>query len=422
MTAQFNRYLKLFPLAMLLLLTGCPPEDDEEDVVKPVKITVGVAVAEPATPAAPAIEPAVAYDGTRVHMVYCQDNSSGRRDIMYVQRVGGGAYTTPAPVFAASTVDSRTPAVCLDSTGTLHMVWAEGTTPNRDIYYATRTAGGVLSTPANLTVTADDEANPRVTVDSTGRVHVVWEGSTPPPSPTTAVFYRRTQGGIFVAATVLPKANGAQPAEMPDITVDEANRVYVVWSEQTGTARNIRMLRSDDNGANFGSTGNGFAFHGGVDLTQPRVRAGEDGTVFFTFIGQESGGDRGVYASYTRTGYTPASPTLLASSKTGGLRDPEIAVFQRTDDSYTIAIACNDGTGTGGEVIVFASHNDGVNYGKDPTILSQGNTQPTTNRGPAIAMDDNELVVCWEAQPPGGGVVRTWTSASTYEIPKKKKK
>lgn len=414
-----NRYLKLFPLALLMLLTGCPAEDDEEDEVKPVKITVGVAVAEPAAPAFPAIEPAIAYDGTRTHIVYCQDNGAGQRDIMYVQRVGGGAFTAPAAIFPASAGDSRTPGVFLDTAGTLHMVWAEGTSPNREIYYATRTSVGVVSTPANLSVSTDDEANPRVAVDSTGRVHVVWEGSTPPPSPTTAIFYRRTQGGIFVAATVLPKANGAQPAEMPDIGVDEANRVYVVWAEQTGTARNIRLLRSDDNGANFGSTGNGFAFHGGVDMTQPRVVGGEDGTVFFTFVGQAVNGDRGLYAGVTRTGYTPNGSILLLDSQTGGLRDPELSIFQRDNDEYTVAIVCNDGTGTGGEVVVFASHDSGENFFENPVSLSQGNTQPTTSRGPAIAMDDNELVACWEAQPPGGGVVRTWTSASTYTIPKK---
>jgi hypothetical protein len=401
------------------LLVACDHNKDEKEL-KPVEITPGIAVAQPTTGTDPAIEPAVAYDGTRVHLVYSQNNGAGRHDLMYVARVGAGPFSNPAPVFPASASDSRNTDVHLDANGTLHIVWEEGTSPNRDIWYATINASGSISTASNLSTTVDqDEANPRVHVDGNGRVHVVWEGSTPPPTPTTSIFYRRTQGSIFLATVTLPKApNSNQPAQMPDIATDAGGRIYAVWAEQNGPSRDIRMVRSDDGGMNFGtSQGQDFVVRGTVDMTSPRIVGGKDGEVFLCFVGQDTQGERAVYATYTRTGFSMAQPGQLASSKAGGLREPAIAAYKRNSGEHTVMIAWNDGTAAGGNIVVHASHDSGANYPKSPTNLSQGNTQPATNRRPAIAMDNNELVTAWEGQPQGGGVLKTWTSTSTYKLP-----
>lgn len=413
---KLERVLLLALIA--LCLAACGQDDDDEDELKPITITPGVAVEHPATPTAAAIEPAVVYDGTRTHLVYAQfDTVNARHDIMYTQKIGAGAFTAPATVFPASTADSRTPHTFLDSAGTLHIVWAEGTSPNREIYYATRNSVGTISTPTALTATAEDEANPRVHVDGIGRVHVVWEGSTTPPNPTTAIFYRRTQGSVFVNAVVLPKVGAAQPAEMPDICVDAGDRIYVVWAESDGTSRNVRFLRSDDGGANFGGVGAGFAAAGTFDMTHPRIEGGLDGEVFLTFIGQAPSNTRHLFATYTRSGGTFEQPQSLLTSDTAGLRDPEIAVFRRADDNFTIVIACHDGTAPGGNIVVKTSHDNGLNYPGDPVNLSQGNSQPATNRRPALSLDDNELVVTWMGEPQGGGIVRLFTSASDYTLP-----
>lgn len=413
-----RRNLLLF--ALPVLLAGCPAEDEGDDPkLKPVDITVATAVSEPQTPTNAAIEAAAAYDGTRVHLVYAQDDGSGDHDIMYTARVGAGSFAAPAPVFPASTGDSRLPHCHLDTSGTLHIVWQEGSSPNRDIWYATINSVGTISAPVNLTQSAEDEATPRVHADLSGRVHVVWQGIATTPSPSSAIFYRRTSAGLFLPAVILPKVNAGQAAEMPDITTDEAGRVYAIWAEQNGPSRDIRMLRSDDNGANFGapSGSSGFVASGGVDLTHPRIAGGKDGEVFLTFIGQDSQGDRAVFVTYTRSGYTMASLGQLASSSTGGLRELTIAAIDNGDDYYNVFVAYNDGGATGGNIMVHVSHDSGENYPGDGVDLSKNSTQPASNRRPTIAADDNELVAAWDAQPLGGGIVRVWQSTSSYELP-----
>lgn len=412
---KLERWLLFVLLA--LLISACPAEDEDDEEVKPIKITQGVAIPQPATPTNQAIEPAIAYDGTRTHMVYCQYDGTTRHDLMYTQRVGAGSFTTATAVFPASTAESRNPHIFLDGTGTLHIVWVEGISPNREIYYATRTAGGSLTTPTNMTNTSEDENNPRVHVDSASRIHVVWEGSTTPPNPTTAIFYRRTSGSVFLSAVILPKAMGNMPAEMPDLCTDQGDRIYVVWAESDGTSRNIRMVRSDDNGANFGGVGSGLAASGSVDMTQPRVEGGLDGEVFLAFVGQALNGDRALFATFTRTGGTFAAPGQLITSQTGGIRDPEIAVHRRPDDNFTVMLVCNDGGMTGGNILVKSSSDNASSWPGDPVNISQGNSQPSTNQRPVLDLDDNELIVTWFAQPQGGGTVTTWTAVNDYELP-----
>ena len=410
------RFRILSLMCFALFLAACNQPDEEAEEVKPIVVTPGVALEQPMAPTNPALDPAVAYDSTRIHMVYSQSNGT-QFDLMYTQRLGGSSVTAPAPIFPGSTGHSRNAHVFLDSAGTLHIVWEEGISPNREIYYATRTSGGVVSTPANMTNTSEDEADPRVHVDSTGRIHIVWTGSTTPPNPTTAIFYRRTQSSIFLSAVILPKASGNEPAEMADICTDRSDRIYVVWSEQHGASRSIRMIRSDDSGQNFGGVGAGYAIQGSVDLTQPRVQGGLDGEVFLVCVGQAVNGDRALFATYTRTGGTFADPGQLLTSQTLGIRDPELAAFKRTDDNYTLFVVCNDGSAGGGAIVVKSSHDNGEHWSEEPVDLSQGNSQPTTNVTPGVALDDNEVVVTWAAQPQGGGVMRTWTSTSGYALP-----
>lgn len=412
-----ERIFMLAALALALIVTGCAEDDDEEEETRGVEITVGVATGEPATPTDAAVQPAVAYDGTRIHLVYCQDDGAGSHDIVYTQRIGGGNFTAPAAVFPGSTEDSRNPHVHLDGNGTLHIVWEEGTSPNREIYYATRDSGGTLSTPTNLSSRAEDDASPRVRVDGSGNIHVVWTGAVAGPPATTAILYRRTQSSLFLSTVELPKAQGSsQPAEMPDIAIDPGNFIYVVWAESDGVSRNIRMVRSDDGGVNFGSVSD-FAVSGGVDMTRPRIEPGLVGEVFLTFTGQDTGGDRAIYATFTRTGGTFVGPGILFTSDTGGIRDPEISAYRHDNDDFTVVIVFNDGTAGGGNILGFASRDNGETYPGDPVNFSQGNSQPTTNKFPVVALDDNEVIVSWQGEPQGGGIVRTWTSANDYELP-----
>jgi hypothetical protein len=399
-----NRIPLLASLVTLCLFAfACTPEEEEE-VDAGVEVTVGTALDEPTSPSYSAIEPCILFDGTRVHLVYCQDDGSGVHELMYTYRAGSGSYAAPTAVYAASTAGARRPHMCMDSTGTLHVVWEEGASGSREIFYTTINPGGSISSAGNLTNTTEDEANPRVAADSAGRVHAVWEGATPAPSSTSAIFYARKPSSVFLSPVTLPKVNSNQGVETPDIAVDEGDHLYVVWAELNGSDRNIRLVRSDDNGASFGSGGNGFAVSGNEDMTQPRIAAGEEGELFLCFIGDD-GDERTLWATFTRSGYGMSDPIDLSSSESGNLCEPCIAAYEQDDsDDRTVIVAWNSGNAYGGNIRLKASPDGGDSYSGDNVQVSEGNTQNSSNRRPVISMYEERFILAWDGQPAGGGI------------------
>ncbi|CAG0927197.1 hypothetical protein PLCT1_00271 [Planctomycetaceae bacterium] len=405
-----RKILLLLPIAALLV--SCAPDEEAEEPGGPaIEVTISAPTAEPTSPVNAAIEPALAYDSPRIHLVYAQTDGVGSHDIVYNSALVGGPFTTPANILVSGGADSRNPQCAFDSTGTLHIVWEEGNAPTRDIFYATRTSGGTI-TSANLTNTgAADESSPRIHVDPSNRVHVVWESG-------GAVFYRRKTTS-FGTAIPLPHVTGGSTAQSPDVATDAGERVYVLWSEQIAANRNLRILRSDDNGTNFGEVSvDGLAQRGSVSMTDPRIEGGLDGEVFLAFVGQDTGGDRAVFSCRTGTGGASfSSPQQLYTSTTGGIRTPTLAVFRRPDDNYTVMIAINDGTLTGGNVLLFASRDNNFNFLGGPHKLSETFCQAGTCTLPVLALDTDDCVAVWMGQPAAGGVVRTFAQINKYTLP-----
>ncbi len=403
MTKMTNYWKWLLLCApLLLLLSACGGDDEEEEPLDPVIITTGTALSEPTTPTNSAIEPANAYDGSRVHLVYSLDDGTGTHVLKYTQRLGGGVYLAPADVYPASTVDSRDAHVVLDANLTLHMVWTEGTVTSRDVYYATRNTAGIISAAINLTsAVSEDVSNPRVAVDSSGKVFVCWQAI----GTTSVIQYTRTLTGSWTTPVILPASPTGVSGETPDICVDGGDLIYIFWSEDDGASRNIRMLRSDDSGLNFLIvSGRELVVSGGVDMSEPRVASGAVGEVFLTFIGQDTSGDRAVFASKTSSGGQFTDPIVLHDDSAGGIRQPSIASAEQSDGTYVVMITYNDGGSGGGNILLKASSDSGVNYPGDPINISQNDTLPAGNTAPAVAMDDNEVIICWQGQPPAGGV------------------
>ena len=70
---------------------------------------------------------------------------------------------------------SSVPALAIDSTNALHVVWYDETPGNHEIYYMRSTGGGMNWSPTKrLTWTDSDSFSPDIAVDSTDTIHVVW--------------------------------------------------------------------------------------------------------------------------------------------------------------------------------------------------------------------------------------------------------
>jgi hypothetical protein len=119
--------------------------------------------------------PAVAIDSSdSIHIVWF-DSTPGNYQIFYKRSTDGGTSWSVNQRLTWSSVDCSDPAIALDSGDSLHVVWYDDMPGNNEIYYKKSTNGGTSWSPAKrLTWTLGSSTVPAIAVDSSDAVHIVW--------------------------------------------------------------------------------------------------------------------------------------------------------------------------------------------------------------------------------------------------------
>jgi hypothetical protein len=177
------------------------------------------------------IYPAIAIDSSgNLHVVW-MDNTPGNYEIYYKKSADGGATWTSAQRLTWTLGDSWYPAIAVDSSGNLHVVYRGNTPGNYEIYYKKSADGGATWTSAQrLTWTSGNSWHPAIAVDSSGNLHVVWDDYTP---GNYEIYYKKgTNGGAtWTSAQRLTVSSGS--SIIPDIAVDSSGNLHIVWYDDT---------------------------------------------------------------------------------------------------------------------------------------------------------------------------------------------
>jgi predicted neuraminidase len=125
--------------------------------------------------------------GSRLH-AFWTDDTPGNYEIYYAQSTDGGATWTKSKRITWTSGESTLPALAVDSSGHLHLVWVE-VIANWEIYYKESTDSGATWTASqNLSRTSGSSDGPAIAADSSGYLHVVWSDDTP---GNLEIYYRR---------------------------------------------------------------------------------------------------------------------------------------------------------------------------------------------------------------------------------------
>ena len=143
---------------------------------------------------------------------------------------------------------SFTPQVAIDSAGNIYAVWEDDTNTNSNILFSRSTDGGsTFSTPKSLSNTPGFSFSPRIVVDGSGGINVVWEDK---ESTTLDIFFSRSIDGGATFSAPRNLTNGSPGSGSPMVAADAASNIYVVWENDSGVL-GVFLSRSGDGGATF---------------------------------------------------------------------------------------------------------------------------------------------------------------------------
>jgi hypothetical protein len=334
--------------------------------------------------------PAVAVDsGNTIHVVY-RDDISGNFEIYYKKSTDGGlAWTTKRLTWTAG--DSFKPAIALDSSNTIHVVWSDNTAGNEEIYHQRSTNGGVTwGSAKRLTWTAGDSFRPEIALDSYDTVHVVWTDDTL-GWPNHEIYYRKsTDGGDTWVGTKRLTWNAGMSVS-PAIALDSINTIHVFWDDSTTGNHEIYYKKSTDGGSTWGIAKR-LTWNSGMSYSPVVVLDSSDNMNMVWY--DITPGNFEIYFRRSIDGGTNWSAATRITWNTGSSFASDIAV----DASGHINVAWEDDTPGNYEIYFKRSTNGGVSWSAAKRLTWNAEN----SFSPEIAVDSSSNIhVLWYDHTPG---------------------
>jgi hypothetical protein len=234
--------------------------------------------------------PVIAVDSSDTLHVLWSDYSMSNWEIYYKRSADGGVSWSSTKRLTWGPGDSSYPAIAVDSSDNIHIVWNEGAHGNPEIYHKKSTNGGLMwSKSKRITWTSGESMYPAITTYSGNSVHVVWQDDTPGH---IAIYYRRSLDGGNTWGKTKRLNWYSEYSKNPDITVDSNHRIHVLWEKQIPGNSEILYKKSLDGGATWMSTQR-LTWNSG-DSGSPNILTDSSDTLHM-FWDDESSGDADIY-------------------------------------------------------------------------------------------------------------------------------
>jgi len=173
----------------------------------------------------------------------------------------------------------------------------------RDIAMASSTDGGRTFSPLarvsedNWRLSGCPDDGPAMAIDARGSAHIAWPTLVNDAAPQKAIFYTATRDGrLFEPRTRLSSVD-QEDAAHPQIAVDTAGHVAVVWDEQQGNNRRIIMRIAAKDSSEFDEP---RTLSNGSSVFHPHIVGGNGG--FLAAWGARTGDDSAIIVRRVRVG------------------------------------------------------------------------------------------------------------------------
>jgi hypothetical protein len=333
--------------------------------------------------------PVVAVDSSgRVHVSW-QDDTPGNFEIFYKRSADGGGSWAAAERFTWDSAFSHMPAIAVDFSDVLHILWDDEPAGNNEIYHKKSTdAGANWTANLRLTWTSTYSFVPAVAVDSAHNLHLVWSDYAP---GNFEIYHKKsTDGGsTWTAGQRLTWNAGASIS--PKIGAGPSGHLHVVWQDNTPGHDEVYYKRSTDGGSTWSASQR--LTWSSTSSAYPEVGVDSWDWLHVVWQGSASGNTEALYRKSTNGGTTWTASRRL--SWTSGVSfTPMIAV----DSSDNLHVVWSDDTPGNFEIYYKKSTDGGENWTANERLTWTSDY----SWNPAVAVDAlGDVHVVWEDTTPG---------------------
>ena len=190
--------------------------------------------------------PAIAIDSSDAIHVVWSDSTPGATEIYYKGSADGGTTWSSAKRLSWTSGLSRSPAIGIGSADEIHVVWDDETPGNEEIYYkGSKDGGATWSYAKRLTWTSGDSSCPAISASSNSLVHVIWTDRTP---DNAEIYYKSSDDGGTTWSLSQRLTWTSDGSWEPVIAVDSNAAIHVVWYDDTPGQNEIYYRNSMDGG------------------------------------------------------------------------------------------------------------------------------------------------------------------------------
>ncbi|HJQ71315.1 MAG TPA: sialidase family protein [Blastocatellia bacterium] len=303
---------------------------------------------------------------TRIYVTY-HDNQDGPTQVYFIQPKKGTKFRRPRNI-TTHNGGAFSPRVALDSSEAVNIVWGDIPTGQKQVVFVRSTdLGASFSAPLNVSRSSGDAFDPEIAIDPGDNINVAWEDTTPGVS--VIMFARSTDRGETFS-TPSRVSTGEGRAIEAHVFTNSAGHIFLTWVDESEGDRQAYFSRSTDGGATFSEPIN-VSQKPGAEISKPVITASGD-TVYVAFQNDRRGDKQVFLTKSTNGGVSFSNPVQVSRSNNdvsgGRAHSPAIVI----DGRGVLHVAWIDSSVIGADegLVIYANTNNGQRFSQHIVILS----------------------------------------------------